>query len=74
MNKQSWTLTLLVLFLCAWLYTEIAEYWERDTFRKEVHDFMNARSGNRFTAEEGAMLKSRIEILEKEHENREKDN
>jgi hypothetical protein len=38
----------------SWLWTEIAEYITRDTFREEVIGFMN--SDNQFTREDGDRL------------------
>lgn len=49
-----------------WLYTEVTEYLERDTFYHEVDTFMH--QGDRFTADDGRALKARVEALEKQLE------
>jgi len=53
---------LLMVFFGMWLYTEIAEYMERDTFQQQVHNFMY--KGERFTADQGRAMNKRIAELE----------
>ena len=60
------TFLLLLLFWCAWLYTEICEKLERDEFNSEVHSFMYR--GERFTSEDGRALEARIRALEEDRE------
>lgn len=60
------TFLLLLLFWCAWLYTEISEKFEREEFNSAVHDFMY--KGDRFTSEDGMALEARIRALEEDNE------
>lgn len=62
--KPKHVFTLLFIFWCAWLYTEIAEKRERDSFYIEVSEFMG--DGARFTSDDGKALEARIKKLEQE--------
>ena len=53
---------LLFVYMSMWLYTELHEYMERDSFFHEVDDFIHA--GDRFTAADGDALSERIDQLE----------
>jgi hypothetical protein len=55
---------LLLMFWCAWLYTEITEHISRSAHEAEVDAFMSR--GDRFTREMGAELEARIIKIEKE--------
>lgn len=55
---------LLLLFWVAWLYTEVTEYYSRDTFTAEVTEFMYR--GDRFTKDDGDALKMKILSLEEQ--------
>ena len=57
-------LVLLIMFIVAWLYTEVAEHYSRDMFRETVEEFMT--EGDRFTTDDGAELEKRVEKLETE--------
>jgi hypothetical protein len=52
-----------------WLYREWTGNAQRDSFESAVHAFMNR--GSRFTAEDGAKLRSRIEDIEQQLESQE---
>ena len=54
--------TLLLVFWCAWVYTEVTEYISRSEHEAEVDAFMNR--GDRFTKEMGENLEARIQALE----------
>ena len=54
--------TLLLVFWCAWVYTEVTEYISRSEHEAEVDAFMSR--GDRFTKEMGEALHQRIEALE----------
>jgi len=56
--------TLLLVFWCAWLYTEVTEHISRSAHEAEVDAFMSR--GDRFTREMGEELEARITELEKE--------
>ena len=56
--------TLLLVFWCAWLYTEVTEYISRSEHEAEVDAFMSR--GDRFTLEMGEALEARITELENE--------
>ena len=62
---------LLALFWMAWLYTEVTEYFERDSFmqatRKTMSEFDAFMDrGERFTNEDGVRLEGRIKAIEEE--------
>lgn len=61
-------LVVLGLFWGMWLYQEWRGNARRDSFESAVHAFMNR--GNRFTADEGQVLRERIEKLEQAVEDR----
>ena len=65
MDKSGITLGLIILFLIAWVYTEVSEHLNRDKFKAEVIDFMDR--GNRFTQEDGDALIRRLDDLEESH-------
>ena len=54
--------TLLLVFWCAWAYTEVTEYISRSEHEAEVDAFMSR--GDRFTKEMGEELDARIIKLE----------
>ena len=56
--------TLLLVFWCAWVYTEVTEHISRSAHEAEVDAFMSR--GDRFTREMGENLEKRIVELEKE--------
>ena len=56
--------TLLLVFWCAWLYTEVTEHISRSAHEAEVDAFMSR--GDRFTREMGENLEKRIVELENE--------
>ena len=56
-------MVLLAVFFAMWLYTEWAEYVERDAFFYEVDAFIH--QGDRFTADDGRAMQARIEELER---------
>lgn len=64
--ETSHILIILIIFWSMWLYTEVSEYIERQTFNTRVEAFM--RTGDRFTFEDGQFLKKRIKKLEDEIE------
>ena len=53
---------LLTIFLGGWVWTEVQEYIDRENFGVEVYEFMNR--GDRFTTEDGEVLKSRLEATQ----------
>lgn len=64
---------ILVVFLGAWLYTEISEYQEREAWRsksiKELEEFKSfLLEGERFTLLDGRALSNRITELERKQE------
>ena len=61
-TRQVIILSVLLLFVSMWLYTEIMEYQNRTSFVEEVNDFMY--KGDRFTKEKGDELEARVEKLE----------
>jgi len=64
---RAWHLLLVLsLFWSMWLYREWTGNAQRDSFESAVHAFMNR--GGRFTAEDGAKLRSRIEDIEQKLE------
>ena len=65
-NRQIIILSVLLLFVVMWLYTEITEYRNRSAFVEEVNDFMY--KGDRFTQPEGDELESRVEKLERKEQ------
>jgi len=66
-DVKGWvTLWLLAIFLVLWVWTEWAEYGERDEFTQAVTDFIEP--GARFTAADGEALEKRVEALEKSSE------
>ena len=62
--RSNLTLMLMVIFLSAWAYTEITEYFDREDFNAEVEEFMEG-GGNRFTREDAEALERRVEKLER---------
>ena len=54
--------TLLLVFWCAWVYTEVTEHISRSAHEAEVDAFMSR--GDRFTREMGEELEARIIKLE----------
>ena len=70
-RKDTLLLVLCSLFIVAWLYTEISERIEYRERWIAVYEFMAAKgpnASNRFTAEDGKKLESRIKALEAEIE------
>ena len=66
---RAWHLLLVLsLFWAMWLYREWEGNAQRDSFESAVHAFMNR--GGRFTAEDGAKLRSRIEDIEQQLESK----
>lgn len=65
-TRQVIILTVLVIFVAMWLYTEITEYQNRSAFVEEVNDFMH--KGDRFTQPEGDALESRVKKLERKEQ------
>lgn len=61
-NETHTIFCVLMVFVIAWLGTEIYESYRRGHYQSEVKDFM--QQGARFTAEDGAALEERIERLE----------
>ena len=58
--------TLLLVFWCAWVYTEVTEYISRSEHEAEVEAFMSR--GDRFTKEMGEDLEARIQALESQED------
>jgi hypothetical protein len=66
-SVKIWHVMLVLgLFWAMWLWTEFTEDTQRTQFQESVHAFMNR--GDRFTAQDGKVLRERIEKLEKELE------
>ena len=60
---KAWHLLLVLsLFWAMWLYRELEGKAAQSEFESAVHAFMNR--GNRFTADDGKVLRERIEKLE----------
>ena len=53
---------ILVVFLIAWLYTEITEYQERHEIYMEFKTFQS--KGGRFTEQDGEDMQARLDHLE----------
>jgi hypothetical protein len=53
-SSSRWSTFLITLFFAAWVWTEIAEYGQRDAFVKEVTTFMH--SDNQFNRADGDRL------------------
>ena len=66
-TRQVIILSVLLLFVSMWLYTEVVEYQNRTRFVEEVNDFM--QKGDRYTKEDAkadrAALMERVNQLEK---------
>ena len=66
-TRQVIILSVLLLFVAMWLYTEIVEYQNRSRFVEEVNEFM--QKGDRYTKEDAqadrAALMERVNQLEK---------
>lgn len=52
---------ILLAFVFAWGYTEITEYHARIVHQQEVDSFMSV--GNRFTHQDGDVLREEIAVL-----------
>ena len=57
--KSLHVFTLLLVFWCAWLYTEVADYISRSEHAAKVDAFMTR--GDRFTADDGRALRKLVE-------------
>ena len=57
---------IIIVFLVAWLYTEVREASQREYKWEYVKEFVS--KGGRFTAEDGEELDTRVIILEKQRE------
>ena len=67
-HPQAGTIILLIFF-GLWCYTEVAEYIERDSFKRDVTSFMNVGQvyhGDRFTKEQAEKIISERKSREKE--------
>ena len=62
-HPQAGTIILLIFF-GLWCYTEVAEYIERDSFKRDVTSFMNV--GDRFTRQQAEEIIGERESREKE--------
>jgi hypothetical protein len=66
---KAWHLLLVLsLFWAMWLYREWESKSTQHEFETSVHEFMNR--GSRFTAEDGARLRIRIEDIEQKLESK----
>ena len=62
-HPQAGTIILLIFF-GLWCYTEVTEYLERDSFKRDVTSFMNV--GDRFTRQQAEEIIGERKTREKE--------